>query len=208
MIIDDNDWFLDKSRTIRISGNKLPHWFQNDKLQFVTFRLADSLPKKIIDETKIRRREIIQQLQQPDSNHTQLSKQLMLLQDRLDRILDQGIGNTLLRDKQVRELVEKCITTVFEDKAYIIAYVIMPNHVHMLFATLNDIDHRELISRLKGSSSYHINRALNRKGTVWQRESYDRIIRNETHMNKVINYIMKNPRNLPSTDYTLWLNQH
>src|SRR5262249_16445551 len=62
------------------------------------------------------------------------------------------------------------------------AVVIMPSHVHLLFTPLeNDraqpFSLAEIMKGIKGSSAYNINRLLDRRGQLWQDESFDRIMR-------------------------------
>ena len=42
----DSIQYLDKKKYVNIWGDKLPHWFQENKTVFATFRLADSLPQE------------------------------------------------------------------------------------------------------------------------------------------------------------------
>ena len=77
------------------------------------------------------------------------------------------------------------------------ACVIMPTHVHLLFTTLeNDraepFSLPEIMKGIKGTSAYHINRLLERKGQLWQDESFDRIMRTSEFEFK-LSYIQANP---------------
>jgi REP element-mobilizing transposase RayT len=77
------------------------------------------------------------------------------------------------------------------------AVVVMPNHVHLLFTPLEN-DQAEpftlaqIMKGIKGSSAYNINRLLERRGTLWQDESFDRIMRSREFESK-FNYICANP---------------
>jgi REP element-mobilizing transposase RayT len=61
--------------------------------------------------------------------------------------------------------------------------VMMPDHVHMIFTPLVNQEAREIYSlanimdAVKGASSHKISRALRRKGTIWQAESFDHVLR-------------------------------
>lgn len=88
---------------------------------------------------------------------------------------------------------------LFEDgkRVELHAVVIMPTHVHLLFAPLeNDradpFSLAEIMKGIKGSSAYNINRLLQRKGHLWQDESFDRILRAREFERK-LNYIRANP---------------
>jgi REP element-mobilizing transposase RayT len=77
------------------------------------------------------------------------------------------------------------------------AVVIMPTHVHLLFTALeNDYAEpftlAEIMKGIKGSSAYNINKLLDRRGQLWQDESFDRIMRSGEFENK-FNYICANP---------------
>ena len=83
------------------------------------------------------------------------------------------------------------------------AVVVMPDHVHMLiepqperyddegrpaFWELGKITHS-----LKSYTANEINRRLERTGPVWQKESYDRLIRSETDLQEKFVYVISNP---------------
>jgi putative DNA methylase len=69
----------------------------------------------------------------------------------------------------------------------------MPNHVHVLIRLLPDHSLSGIIQKWKGGSSMEINRLLERTGTVWAADYYDRIVRDEDHYYKCRNYIRNNP---------------
>lgn len=77
------------------------------------------------------------------------------------------------------------------------AGVIMPTHAHLLFKPLENSEGEpfslpEIMKGIKGSSAYNVNRLLGRKGTLWQPESFDRILR-RGEFEKKLNYILANP---------------
>ncbi len=73
------------------------------------------------------------------------------------------------------------------------AYVIMPNHVHILFTPLPDYRIGPVMRQIKGVSSLEINRFLGRKGSFWQPDSFDHIIRNHEDWMDKFDYIHQNP---------------
>ena len=78
------------------------------------------------------------------------------------------------------------------------AAVVMPNHVHMIFTPLMDVDVAEVYSLaritnpIKGASAHKINQALGRTGHVWQAESFDHVIRSSENLDQKIQYVIDN----------------
>ena len=79
------------------------------------------------------------------------------------------------------------------------AVVVMPDHVHMVFTPLVDIERSEVFSlaritkAIKGTSAHLINRQLGRPGRVWQEESFDRVLRISEKLDEKMAYILDNP---------------
>ena len=85
----------------------------------------------------------------------------------------------------------------------------MPNHVHAIVRPLTPgaVPLEKILQRWKGRSAYEINGQLHQTGTLWQREGFDRIIRDEEHLYRVIQYIGRNPRmaGLSQAETRLWI---
>jgi REP element-mobilizing transposase RayT len=75
--------------------------------------------------------------------------------------------------------------------------VVMPDHVHLVLAPLADangpISISEIMQAIKGASAHRINRALGRKGKIWEEESFDRALRREESILAKLEYIIGNP---------------
>jgi REP element-mobilizing transposase RayT len=69
----------------------------------------------------------------------------------------------------------------------------MPNHVHVLFRLGEDQKLEGVLQSWKGFMAREINKLLGKNGTLWQEEYWDRMIRNERHFEKSVNYIAMNP---------------
>lgn len=86
-----------------------------------------------------------------------------------------------------------------KDKKYTLyAVVIMPDHVHVIIQPLEkskDVYYSlaEVMHSIKSYSANEINKMLNRKGTVWLDENFDRIVRDEHEFLEKMNYIVYNP---------------
>ncbi|MDB5353595.1 MAG: hypothetical protein JWN24_48 [Phycisphaerales bacterium] len=76
--------------------------------------------------------------------------------------------------------------------------VVMPDHVHMVFTARSDAQGnlfglKEILGGMKGASAHRINRALGRKGHVWQDESFDHVLRSDENVREKVEYICQNP---------------
>jgi putative transposase len=183
----------------------LPHWRQDGATYFVTFRLADSLPQsKLRELSELKRRwEVELGIANTDGSPTtpgpqreqpveQLSRRVM---ERVERWLDAGMGQCLLRQRAVAREVTEAFH-FFDGKRYELgAYVVMPNHVHLILRPFRpDVASLEVILKSRtGFTAQRINRACERQGVVWQEESFDRIIRDEEHLWRCIQYVGRNP---------------
>ncbi len=163
------------------SRGYLPHLNQKHLSQFVTFRLWDSLPKEQLVELEV-----------------QIAGLPPLLRDssrvkKIEKWIDSGAGSCLLREPQVARIV--CEAVMFGDgRDYIVeAYVVMPNHLHLLLTLIGDLTLSEIMQRIKSYTSHRINKLLGRNGSVWWPDYYDRYIRDAAHFEATVHYIWANP---------------
>jgi REP element-mobilizing transposase RayT len=83
-------------------------------------------------------------------------------------------------------------------KLHMHAAVVMPNHVHLLFTPIRDesgstYGMAEIMNSIKGASSHSVNKLLGRRGTVWEAESFDRVMRRDESIREKAEYICANP---------------
>ena len=193
---------LDKSQDVNEHRAHLPHWHQDGKLQFVTFRLADSLPQERLKELKQGKESFLQQHPQPWDKETE-ALYYSRFGSKVDEWLDAGMGSCILRMPFVRKIVADALDH-FDGERYVIhSCVIMPNHVHVLVEPFGENKIGEILHSWKSFTANEINKQIGSSGAVWCRESYDRIIRDEEHYQNVLRYIADNPKHLPETSYTL-----
>ena len=196
--------FLDKHAPIDVThGSYLPHWEQDGNYQFVTFRLADSLPQDRIRELKAMSDNFLKQHPKPWNRDTEISY-WRIIGPIEQRLLDAGMGSCLLRSPDVRAVVSDALRHYDEVRYVVMAYVIMPNHVHLLVKGVDGYSVKETMKSVKGFTGKVINRICQKQGVLWA-ESYDRQIRNEDHLKYTINYILRNPRFLRSDEYEIYL---
>lgn len=106
--------------------------------------------------------------------------------------IKQVVLNSDARDIVARSIMHD------HSKVYNLAVaIIMPDHVHMLLIPIKREDGsspslQEIIQPIKSSSAHRINKLLNRKGSVWQEEWYDRLVRDENEWQEKVKYISEN----------------
>lgn len=160
----------------------LPHYDAANKLQFITYRLADSLPQKVLLSIK-------EHCSKEFKSEPENSKKYQKL---VEKYLDSGYGSCLLAKKENAEIVIQNWQHFHKARYELISYVVMPNHVHLLIKTYETYSLSEIIHSWKSYTAHKISP----KGIthIWQREYWDRFIRNEKHYWKAVNYILSNPR--------------
>jgi len=110
-----------------------------------------------------------------------------------NQLLDKGDGAVWLKNSAVAEIVQNSLL-FFDGQRYSLhAWVIMPNHVHVLFTPMDDWTLTKIIHSWKSFSAREANKILGRVGEFWQREYFDRAIRNEQGFNSAVAYIENNP---------------
>ena len=117
------------------------------------------------------------------------------------------MGACEMRRRDVRAEVELCLLH-FDGKRYDIdAFVLMPNHVHVLIKPAPRHDLATLLQAIKGVSANRSNQLLGRKSRFWMDESYDHIVRDATELAAFRNYIAANPvrAGLNAYEYSLQL---
>ncbi len=197
--------FLDWSEDIikRYSGN-LPHWHQSGKMQFVTFRLGDSLPQNKNQDIKKIRVQFEENHKRPwDEKVTKLYHSMV--GPVCEKLLDNGYGSCILRDPEVRRYLTDSF--FFRDgKRYDLwAYVIMPNHVHVLMSDLLGEDINIILKSIKQYSANRMNKHLHRRGDVWMHNNFDRMVRSGVHFEYCLDYILANPKFLRRGEYELYV---
>jgi len=106
-----------------------------------------------------------------------------------------------LRQDEMRQIVENCLRHFPDVRYSLYAFVVMPNHVHVLFMPEEGFDGRGIVQDWKSFSAKEINRALGKKGVVWQKESYDHLVRNVREFDRCRAYIRGNDKCLAYDAY-------
>ena len=198
-----NENFYDRKGMVLTTKGCLPHWHQTGKITFVTFRLGDSIPQKVIDEILLEY-ELKVSLHKDCLDKKELEIWRWEKYNRIEKYLDNGSGECLLENVQCRDIVAETLLHFDDERYKVFAFVIMPNHVHVLMMPLGRWVMQDIMKSIKHYSALQINRLLKRNGNVWQRESFDRIIRDEEQYMNVLKYIYRNPRFLQKDKFSLY----
>ena len=198
----------------------LPHWQEPGAEYFVTFRLAGSLPKKVIQQLKESRDTFKKNFSHKVDYQSASRKFEALLFKKYESLLDgQGTGPNWLSNKNIADIVKEALHFRDNKEYDLYAFCIMSNHVHLVFRDLysNQEDQKieetfavtKILQGLKSYTGLMANRELNRTGSFWHEESYDRLIRNADELNNTIQYTLNNPVNINLVkDLRDWLHSY
>jgi putative transposase len=179
----------------------LPHYQPLGATFFVTFRLAGSIPAKIIER----------RARAGGRNHTRDHF------ERLDSILSPtNLGPRWLQKADVARIVQDAVKFRDGVKYDLYASCIMPTHVHMVFRLFDGIaieipilalnnaakQNRklvvypvtEILGSLKKHTALEANKILGRRGAFWKAESYDHVVRDGGGLERILWYVLLNPQ--------------
>ena len=168
-----------------------PHWIQEGTTYFITFRLADSLPKKKLEKWKEERAQWLRTHEEPYSPED-LEEYARLFSERINDWLDAESGSCILAEEANAKIVEQALLHFDGDRYRLGSYVIMANHVHALISPLPDHELGGILHSWKSFTANQLNKLTGNKGAVWQEESYDHIVRSPRQLAFYVNYVQKN----------------
>lgn len=151
----------------------LPHLKAEGGQYFVTFRLADSLPAEILNQL-----DGMPEKQRPK---------------KVEEYLDAAHGECWLGKTEVAEILKQALLKFRGTRYHLHAWVIMPNHVHLLIEPIADNSLSGILQGMKSVSAHEANKLLGREGVFWQSESYDHLIRDDADRARCVEYIAQNP---------------
>jgi REP element-mobilizing transposase RayT len=199
----------DENVSIRSRGH-LPHWEAATATYFVTFRLADSLPQAALRRILFAREDIPataammgRSISEPERKR--LSK---LHARRIERYLDAGAGQCFLRNDAVARVVADSLRRFHGTRYQLFTWCVMPSHVHVVFQTLDGNVLPRILHSWKSFSAKQANQILRRSAEFWQREYYDRLIRDRAEFHRAVQYVVENPKKAGFKDWAwVWPKQ-
>jgi len=167
----------------------LPHRDEPGLTQFVTFHLADSFPESLRSEW-----EHFARIEDDREQRKQL-----------EAYLDKGRGECHLRWPGIAKLVEdnfrqfsgECCGSQSRAPGALARYelrawVIMPNHVHILFRVVA-VSMAETVGAWKKHTGRLANKLLGKQGAFWAEDIFDGFLRDSEHELQTVQSIENNP---------------
>ncbi len=189
-------------KPVRIYFTNMPHWRQEGCTYFVTYRMADSIPERVLAQWEREKTHWLSlhgiEVEKWSEGFVQLApeKQREFLKHfnrTLNSYLDEGHGSCVLRDPHYQQIIWDGWKH-FDAIRYVLGdLVVMPNHVHLLLTPLPGNELEEILQSRKRHSARELNLLLKRGGDFWQKHSYDHIVRDEVELRAFQQYISENP---------------
>ena len=168
----------------------LPHVKREGARYFVTFRLADSLPKEVLLKLQAERAERLQRFHAAQEADKNLGATLAKAEEldeierdyfrKLEAYLDKGAGDCCLKRTEIASLVANAFRFFDGERYRLDAWVVMPNHVHLVFWPMPNHTLSGIVQSWKRFTAREANKILRRTGQAfWQPEPFDHWIRND-----------------------------
>lgn len=154
------------------SRGYLPHFDSPERIQHVTFRTAASLPKTVAEA---------------------LSPDAKARVRQIEEYLDRCEGERPLANPALARIVENAVRHFDGERFRLFAWVIMPNHVHVVLDVCARFSIGEVVRGWKAFSAAQINRATGASGAFWARDYFDRYLRDEDDLCRTVDYVERNP---------------
>jgi adenine-specific DNA methylase/REP element-mobilizing transposase RayT len=182
-----------------------PHLDAPEVVQSITFRLADSVPAALLTQWREELGLVVAEQRHREQNPTTAAHHRRPqpgddrhvreaeLRKRIERYEDAGHGACWLRDPRIAELVEHALLHFDGERYRLLEWCIMPNHVHVLIETLPGYPPGDVVRSWKTFTAREANQLLDRTGSFWMVDYFDRCVRDERHLAAVRAYIRENP---------------
>ncbi len=171
----------------------LPHWEQPGCTYFVTWRMADSIPMEKLRPLQEERNRWLAEHPKPWDEAT-WKEFGQRFEGRIQEWLDLGEGSRFLSDETSRKVVSSALHFFDGQRYHLGDYIVMPNHVHVLFTPLPGHELRKLLHSWKSFTSKEIlKRSPDAPNPFWLQESFDHIVRSEGQLKHFQDYIRDNP---------------
>lgn len=166
----------------------IPHFDMPGAVQTITFRTVDSIPSDKFEAWK-------KELGMWEANPTLRpdESRMAQLRERIERYMDECHGACVLRNPTLAKIVEDAFLHFDGERYRLLAWCVMPNHVHVMIEPLAGHLVGALVHSWKTFTAMEINKYLGQTGPFWQDDYFDRYIRNKNHYEAAKEYIEQNP---------------
>jgi REP element-mobilizing transposase RayT len=182
----------------------LPHVKREGARYFVTFRLADSLPKEVLLRLQAQRAERLTSFYAQRNAAQKLgttappSDALGAIERdyyrELEQYLDRCCGECWFRKPEIAQIVARALRFFAEQRYHLSAWVVMPNHVHVVMWPMPNHTLSQILQSWKRFTAREANKWLGRTGQAfWQPESFDHWIRDDEEHERCCRYVVNNP---------------
>ncbi len=180
----------------------LPHFQPPGSSLFVTFRLADSIPKVVLERLKREaeaRERILKETPDPSERDRLLYEESKRQFGRFDEILDKATtGPFWLGQPEIAAILAEALHYRHGKVYDLDAFCIMSNHAHVVFAPLEKEEGnwyalQKIMHSLKRNTARKANLFLGHEGAFWQDESYDHVVRDRQEWERIVKYVLNNP---------------
>lgn len=177
----------------------LPHIQPPGATLFITFRLAGSLPKEIVQSISDEYAMLTHIISKEGIDKADAVKKRLKLIFKYDKYLHKSnLGPHFLKHPKIAKIV--CDSIHFHEGSMfeLFAYCVMSNHVHIVLKPNHIKDDEyvlmsKILHSIKSYTASEANKILGRKGQFWKNESFDHYIRSDQSFNRIIKYVMDNP---------------
>jgi putative DNA methylase len=167
------------------SRGYLPHFDAPGIAQIITFRQDDSVPARLA------RAYGLTLAQAKTLGQRDRAQERVLTH--LEQYLGKGRGSCVLGDRRAARIVEDVLLGGEGRNYELMAWIVMPNHVHVVVKPLGSVPLATITRQWKSLSAIGINRERRTSGRFWQPEVFDRYLRGHAHEYYAIRYVELNP---------------
>ncbi len=176
----------------------LPHVKREGASYFVTFRLADSLPKEMLLQFEREKAERTRRLndftKRGEAINDSAEEIARDFRRKIERYLDRGAGACHLRCPEIADLAANAMRHFHESRYVLHEWVVMPNHAHAIVWPMPNHLLGDILKSWKQFSSRRAKKIVGLgEEPFWQPESYDHWIRNDDEKARIARYIRNNP---------------
>lgn len=171
---------------------------------YVTLRLPDALPRAVVSawhDDVDRRLHALRGMKGRDLSHEEEQGLVQRTLGRVERFLDSGRGNCLLRDERAAGAVESVLWSGDGDRYRLHAWCVMPNHVHALFTPIGLTTAEEVLTDWKSESARRVNQELRRTGPLWHADTIDHSVEEPAEFARLRAGIVANPEGAGLTEW-------